>query len=242
MGDPRVMVVDDNIVVRSGLVSLLEAAGIEVVGEAGDGRTALELAERIRPDLVLLDVRMPLMDGISAAGGLSRVAKVVMLTYTQDPGVVQAAIERGAVGYLVHGSFTAAELTAAVHDAMEGANPLSREAVSALVGAVHRDQVQSGTWDGSPVAPPPGHGASQRRARERFGLSAREAEVMELIVRGRTNGEIAERLFLAEKTVKNHINHIYAKLGVASRAGAIAHWLGTAEEQAGPPGGPDGPG
>jgi DNA-binding NarL/FixJ family response regulator len=221
---PRVMVVDDNPVVRQGLVSLLEASGIEVVGEAGDGRLALELAERVRPDLVLLDVRMPRLDGVAAAEVLSRGTRVLMLTYTDDPEVVRAAIGNGAAGYLVHGTFTAEELTTAVSDALDGANPLSRAAVSALVGAVRQERGQRAASETPPSArhprPPAGHG-----------LSTREAEVMGLIVRGRSNGEIARQLFLAEKTVKNHVNRIYAKLGVTSRAAAIAQWIGTAGEQ-----------
>jgi DNA-binding NarL/FixJ family response regulator len=218
---PRVLVVDDNLVVRSGLVSLLEASGIQVVGEAGDGRTAVDLAERLRPDLVLLDVQMPLLDGVAAAELLSRTTRVIMLTYTEDPGVVRAAIGNGAMGYLVHGSFTAEELTGAVHAAVAGTHPLSQVAVSALVGAVREHPAQD--------AVPPSAPAEQSPARDtgRFGLSAREAEVMELIVRGCSNSEIAGRLFLAEKTVKNHVNRIYAKLGVTSRGAAIAQWLGT---------------
>jgi DNA-binding NarL/FixJ family response regulator len=213
------MVVDDNPVVRQGLVSLLEASGIEVVGEAGDGRLAVELAGRLRPDLVLLDVRMPLLDGVTAARALSSVSRVLMLTYTDDPATVRAAIGNGAVGYLVHGTFTAEELTTAVNDAVGGSHPLSQAAVSALVGAVRQ-----GAERDRPQPP------AQGRPRERYGLSAREAEVMDLIVRGRSNGEIARKLFLAEKTVKNHVNRIYAKLGVTSRAAAIACWIGTAGE------------
>lgn len=217
---PRVMVVDDNLVVRSGLVSLLEVSGIQVVGEAGDGQTAVELAERVRPDLVLLDVQMPLLDGVAAAELLSRMTQVIMLTYTEDPQVIRTAIGNGASGYLVHGSFTAQELTDAVHSAIGGAHPLSQAAVSALVGAIRNDKAPMAT----PAVEPPRVSA---HARDRFELSAREAEVMQLIVQGRSNGQIAGQLFLAEKTVKNHVNRIYAKLGVTSRAAAIAQWLGT---------------
>jgi DNA-binding NarL/FixJ family response regulator len=213
---PRVLVVDDNPVVRSGLISLLEAAGLEVAGEAGDGRTAIELTERLRPDLVLLDVRMPVLDGVAAAKLLAHHTQVVMLTYTGDPETVRAAIGHGAVGYLVHGTFSAEELAAAVRTAVGGANPLSPEAVSALVAAVL-------------PAPPPG----PARIRERYGLSERESEVMDLIARGCSNTEVAGRLFLAEKTVKNHVNRIYAKLCVTSRGAAIARWLGTAGSDGG---------
>ncbi|GAA2159458.1 response regulator transcription factor [Actinomadura napierensis] len=218
MSATRVLVADDNVVVRSGLVSLLEAHGIEVVGEAGDGRRAVELTARLRPDLVLLDVRMPLMDGVAAAAEISPLAPVLMLTYTDDPGTVRAALGKGATGYLVHGAFTADELIAAVHNAAGGAHPLSPAAVSALVGAVREASEPAAPGSGTPPDAP--HGG--------FGLSAREAEVMRLIVQGASNGEIAGRLFLAEKTVKNHVNRIYAKLGVTSRGAAIARWIGTA--------------
>lgn len=217
MDTPRVLVVDDNLVVRSGLVSLLEASGLVVVGEAGDGETAMELTERLRPDLVLLDVQMPLLDGVSAAIRISRVSRVIMLTYTQEPDVIRAALNNGASGYLVHGTFTAKELADAVHSALNGANPLSPPAVSALVGMVRSD----------PVPPPPPPPPVPRRGRADHGLSAREVDVINLVAQGRSNGEIAGELFLSEKTVKNHINRIYAKLGVVSRGAAIATWLGT---------------
>lgn len=210
----RVMVVDDNPVVRSGLVSLLESNGrIVVVGEAGDGRRAVELAERIRPDLVLLDVRMPLVDGVEAAAPLSRIARVLMLTYTDDPDTVLASIRGGASGYLVHGAFSADELAQAVRDAVSGGNPLSPTAVSAVLRAVRSAPTESAA---RPAAP------------EDLGLSDREAEVMGLIAQGRSNREIARELVVSEKTVKNHVNRVFAKLGVPSRGAAIARWLGTA--------------
>ncbi|MQA85136.1 MAG: response regulator [Streptosporangiales bacterium] len=213
----RVLVVDDNPVVRSGLASLLEASGeIEVIGEAGDGRRAVELAEQVRPDVVLLDVRMPLVDGVEAAEPLSRVARVLMLTYTDDPDTVRSSIRRGACGYLVHGTFTAEELGRAVREAAAGAHPLSPAAASAVMDAVR--------------SAPSGTGVDSAAVRAGLGLSVREAEVMDLIARGRSNGEIARELFLSEKTVKNHVNRIYAKLSVESRGAAIARWLGTASE------------
>jgi DNA-binding NarL/FixJ family response regulator len=205
----RVIVADDNAVVRSGLVSLLEAGGVEVVGEVCDGEKAITLTERLRPDLVLLDVRMPLMDGVTATRQLAKTTRVLMLTYTDTPEIIRAAIGNGAAGYLVHGTFTPEELLGAVREVAGGANSLSPAAVAVLVGAV-RNQ----------AAPPQLPGS-------RFGLSAREIEVMELVAQGYPNGTIAARLFLADKTIKNHVNHIYAKLGVTTRAAAIALWLGS---------------
>src|SRR6266511_1543191 len=201
MNAPRVVVADDNPVVRSGLVSLLESEGIHVVVEAGDGRQAMELAERMRPDLVLLDIRMPVVDGVSAAKVISKTTPVVMLTYADRPALVRAAIRSGAAGYLVHGTFTPQELTAAVRAAAAGG----------LVGAVRRDPSQDDRL--------PPHQA-------RFGLSAREVDVMRLVAQGLPNSEISRRLFLAEKTVKNHLTHIYEKLGVTTRAAAVVTWMG----------------
>jgi DNA-binding NarL/FixJ family response regulator len=210
----RVVVADDNPVVRSGLVSLLEATGeVEVVGEAADGRQAIELTERLRPDCVLLDVRMPLVDGVTAAEKLSGLTRVLMLTYTDEAEVIRSAVRNGASGYLVHGSFTTDQLTAAVRDVAAGAgNPLSPIAVTALMAAVKAPAQSS---------------AAESAERARYRLSAREAEVMELIAQGRANREIAAHLFLTEKTVKNHVNRIFAKLAVENRAAAIARWLGT---------------
>lgn len=215
----RVMVVDDNPVVRSGLVALLEISDdIQVIAEAGDGGRAVELAGHLKPDLVLLDVRMPLVDGVEAVGLLSPTTKVLMLTYTEEPDTIRAAIKGGATGYLVHGAFTADELEAAVRGAVAGTvNPLSPVAVSAVLDAVKS-------------APDPAEAAAHDPVllRAKLGLSAREADVMEHVAQGKTNGAIAKELFLSEKTVKNHVNRIYAKLGVENRAAAIALWLGNA--------------
>lgn len=215
----RVMVVDDNPVVRSGLVALLEAGDhVEVIAEAGDGRRAIELADHLHPDLVLLDVRMPLVDGVEAAGRLSQHTRVLMLTYTEDADVVRSAIRNGAVGYLVHGAFTADELEAAVFGAVAGtSNPLSPVAVTAVLDGIKNQTIADGPRDAQQLEL---HRAS-------LGLSSREAEVMDRMSAGLTNGEIAGELFLSEKTVKNHVNRIYAKIGVESRAAAIALWLGT---------------
>ncbi|MFI6518843.1 response regulator transcription factor [Spirillospora sp. NPDC050679] len=214
----RVLVVDDNPVVRAGLVALLETGGLEVAGEAVDGRHAVEQARLLRPDIVLLDVRMPEMDGVAAAGPLSELAKVLMLSYDTDAEVIGAAVRNGAAGYLVHGSFGVEELIAAIHDTVEDrASPLSPAASVAVVRALR---------GAGPAARPADRAAGPDC--DRWGLSRREAEVMDLIARGRANGEIAAMLVLSEFTVKNHVNRIFAKLGVRTRGAAIARWLGTA--------------
>jgi len=211
MSPITVLAVDDNIVVRAGLVTLLETSDdIRVIGEAGDGVQAVEQTRKLRPDVVLLDVRMPVRDGVSTIEELASLTKVVMLTHTEDPEVVQTALLRGASGYLVHGHFTLDELTRALREVVHSnGNPLSPVAATALVSSLRSFPVPRG-----PVDP-----AS-------LGLTPREAEVLAAIARGLSNAEIAAELFLSEKTVKNHINRIFRKLGVTSRAAAIARWNG----------------
>jgi DNA-binding NarL/FixJ family response regulator len=206
----RVLIVDDNAVLRRGVASLLEVAdGIQVVGEAGTGKEAIALAKECSPDVVLLDVRMPVMDGIEAAGPLSKIAKVMMLTYSEDEERVSAAIRAGASGYLVHGRFTPEELERAVTDLAAGRNVISPAVVSVVFDALRE-------------------GPGIKRETGPAALTEREAEIMNLLAQGRSNGAIAGELFISEKTVKNHINRIYAKLGVANRAEAIAAHLGVA--------------
>lgn len=206
----RVLIVDDNAVLRRGVASLLEAAdGIEVVGEAGTGKEAIAKAKEVAPDVVLLDVRMPVMDGIAAAGPLSKIARVMMLTYAEDEERVSKAIKAGASGYMVHGRFTPEELEQAVVDLAQGRNVISPSVVSVVF-----DALREGPGGGAPEGP--------------VALTEREAEIMNLLAQGRSNGAIATELFISEKTVKNHINRIYAKLGVANRAEAIAAHLGVA--------------
>lgn len=223
----RALVVDDNVVVRAGLVALLEATGeATVIGEAGNGREAIEMAQRDRPDIVLLDVRMPVVDGVEAVEHLSRIAPTVMLTHEEDAEVIRSTLQRGAAGYLVHGNFTAELLLNSIRDAIAGGNPLSPLVVSTLVQGVRQGPEPTSETEGARVAAserPASPGAPQD-ARARFDLSQREAEVMELIVQGKSNAEISKELFLAEKTIKNNINRIFAKLQVTSRPAAMAKW------------------
>jgi DNA-binding NarL/FixJ family response regulator len=207
-----VMVVDDNPVVLMGLVALLETADdVKVVGTAGDGRQAIDLARQLRPDIVLLDVRMPDVDGVRAARPLAEISRVLMLSYNEDSESIRNSIQAGACGYLVHGSFSPDDLVTAIRDIVAGrANPLSAVAARVVVESLQSARGGRPAGDGG------------------LGLSTREVEVMRLITQGRSNGEIAAELVLSEKTVKNHVSRIYAKLGVRTRAAAIARWLGTA--------------
>ncbi|WP_242903253.1 response regulator [Actinomadura terrae] len=218
----RALVVDDNPVVRAGLATLLRAGDVDVVGEAVDGAHALEEAERLRPDIVLLDVRMPGVDGVTAAGPLSALAKVLMLSYDTDSDVIGQAIRNGATGYLVHGAFSVDELLNAVHDTVAGrSSPLSPPASRAVVEALRGGEIPPPPPQPAPPPPPV-------PVVDNCGLSPREAEVMDLIAQGHSNGEIAARLVVSEYTVKNHVNRIFAKLGVRTRGAAMARWLGTA--------------
>ena len=200
-----VVVVDDNAVIRMGLRSLLEASGLmRWVGEAADGEEAVRVVRATQPDVVLMDVRMPRRDGVQVTAEVRAWSRVLMLTYSDAPEVVRAALDAGAHGYLVHGHFSAAELERAVQAVASGSVLLSAPAAAALR-----------------VAPAPAPAAP----RSDLGLSERQREIMELVAQGRTNGAIAKECFLSEKTVKNHVNHIFARLGVSTRAEAVAVWL-----------------
>lgn len=216
----RVLIADDNPVVRAGLAALLTATeGIEVVAEAADGREALRLTRLHAPQVVVLDVRMPGVDGISALPHLVSLVPVLMLTYSRESEIVREALLLGAGGYLVHGEFTPDDLIRAVRDVREGRPHFTPSAASALLTELRTSSQPQRT-----VA------QSSERLHNSvvFGLSSREVEIMELIASGMNNQQIAATCFISEKTVKNHINRIFAKLQSATRSEAIARWLGTA--------------
>jgi DNA-binding NarL/FixJ family response regulator len=203
----RVLIVDDHAVVREGLRTFLGLQdGIEVVGEAFDGRDALEQAERLRPDVVLMDLVMPRLDGVGAMRELrdrlpaSRV--IVLTSFTQDDRLLPA-IQAGAAGYLLK-NVEPKELARAVRAAHAGEALLDPSVAARLVEAIS-DRAQAVSSD------PP----------ER--LTRREREVLELIARGRSNKRIAFELGISEKTVKTHVGHLFAKLGVADRTQAALY-------------------
>ncbi|WP_171109999.1 MULTISPECIES: response regulator transcription factor [Streptomyces] len=244
----RVVVADDNPVVRAGLTALLSGReDITVVAEAADGREAYEAARAHHPDVILLDVRMPGVDGIAALPYLVKLAPVVMLTYSREPEIVEEALRRGADGYLVHGEFTADQLVAAVRDIEQGRPHFTPTAAGALLAQLRGTQSATANSEPhtSPERSPVGLGrtptppispenlsqvqpamAQSSSYRSRFQLSAREAEIMDLIASGMNNQHIAATCFISEKTVKNHINRIFAKLHSTSRSEATAKWLG----------------
>lgn len=207
----RVLIVDDNQVVRMGLRSLLDTEPtIDVVGEADNGNDAVRLNAELNPDVVLCDVRMPGLDGVGAAAQMSPTTNVVMLTYSDDLDVIRGAMAAGATGYLVHGSHQSDEIVAAVVSASRGSSVLGPAAAKALL---------ADSRSGRPTPERP-HAAL---------LTAREVEVMDHVASGLTNREIARTCFLAEKTVKNHLNNIFPKLAVTTRAEAVSLWLGASK-------------
>ncbi|MFJ9564394.1 response regulator [Streptomyces fuscichromogenes] len=232
----RVLVADDNPVIRAGLTAVLSAADdLTVVAEAEDGRAAYEAALHHRPDVILLDVRMPGVDGMAALPHLVRVAPVMMLTYSDETDLVQEAVRLGAGGYLVHGEFTTQQLTQAVRDVGAGRPHFTPTATNALLAHVRGDATAHTKAKLRPLTRnfrtqtlsqlQPSMGQSSQ---SRFQLSGREAEIMDFIASGMTNQQIAAVCFISEKTVKNHINRIFAKLHTTTRAQATAKWLGVA--------------
>jgi DNA-binding NarL/FixJ family response regulator len=212
-----VLVVDGNPGVRAALRGILAATDeVRVVAEAGDGREAVALARRLRPTVTLLDYRMPVADALSVIGGLSEYSAVLVLTSDSSPELIENMLRGGARGYLVHGEFDPQELRRAVLAVAGGQGWLSPVAVS-VATSVLRDQVSREQALHDRLQ-------RDRQARSRFGLTRREQDVLELLCEGLSNAAIAQRLVLTEKTVKNHLHHIFAKLQVANRTEAVVRW------------------
>ena len=209
----RVLVADDQAVVRQGVVLLLStSADIEVAGEASDGQEALRLALDLKPDVALVDLRMPGLDGaqvterIVTAGAGTRV--LILTTYADDDAVLPA-LRAGAVGYLTK-DVTGESLLAAVRDVAAGRTVLDPAVQQRLIELVVAD----------PAAPGPGAPAAPSADVE--GLTRREADVVRLVAQGLNNRQVAKEMFVSEATVKTHLNHILAKLAMQDRAALIA--------------------
>ncbi|GAA1017615.1 DNA-binding response regulator [Acrocarpospora pleiomorpha] len=204
----RVLVVDDQQLIRESIASLLDIQpGITVVGMAGDGRAAVDLVLTLSPDVVLMDVRMPTMDGIEAVAVLrdrAPACRVVMLTTFDDEEYVVAALRAGASGYLLKDR-PSRELADAVRLAHAGVVQFDPAAAARLTSALTRT-----------TAPPPADQAGHT-------LTSREVEVLRLVATGSTNREIARRLYLSEGTVKNHISRILGRLGLRDRTQAAVY-------------------
>jgi DNA-binding NarL/FixJ family response regulator len=204
----RVLVVDDQELVRAGLRAILEASGVDVVGEAGDGTAAVRLAAEMQPEVVLMDVRMPVLDGIEAtrrirSGGEDPPRVLVLTTFDLDEYVFEA-LRAGASGFLLKDA-PRAELLRAIDVIADGEALLAPTATRRLVEDFARRRA---------TAPPVS-------ARSLDVLTPRERDVLELIARGLSNGEIADRLVVGEATVKTHVGRVLAKLGLRDRVQAV---------------------
>src|SRR5215210_1761100 len=199
----RILIADDHAVVRQGLRMFLgRDPELEVVGEAADGAAAVRLARELQPDVVLMDLLMPVMDGVAATGEIRRAlpdTEVLALTSVLERASVVGAVRAGAIGYLPKDT-RAAELRRAIKAAAAGRVQLSPEASALLLREVRE-----------PARPPA------------EALTGREAEVLRLLAEGRANKEIARALGVAEDTVKTHVRHLLAKLGVQSRTQAALY-------------------
>ncbi|MGY0491187.1 response regulator [Streptomyces sp. WG-D5] len=197
-GNLRVVVVDDHTVMRAGVVALLAPeSGVEVVGEADDGRSGVALVEELRPDVALLDLRMPGLDGVAATerivAGPSRTRVLILTTYDTDTEI-ERAVEAGAIGYLLKDT-TREQLVDAIRSAARGETVLAPRVAQKLVAKMRRPAQTA--------------------------LTAREVDVLTAVADGLSNPDIAKRLVIGEATVKTHLLRIFAKLDVGDRTRAV---------------------
>jgi DNA-binding NarL/FixJ family response regulator len=200
----RLLLVDDHKMLRDGLRRSLEEYGFDVVGEADDGQAGVRMAGALHPDVVLMDVSMPILDGVEATRQVrlvSPASQVVMLTMHSDGEVMARAIQAGAIGYLVKDCSTE-DVVAAVRLAASGESILSSELASSMLSEVKKEEAATAKGSG-PV------------------ISAREEEVLQLIADGLSLPEVSAQLFISTKTVKNHLASIYAKLDARDRTQAV---------------------
>ena len=216
----RLAIVDDHDLAREGLRDMLaDEPNIEVVGEAANGREAIALCSRLRPDLILMDVRMPEMDGLSATREIKQkypTTSVLMVTMHEDPDYLLEALRAGAAGYILKDA-SQQEVVSAVQQVYSGESPLDPELAARLL----RQLAAEGKDREGTFRAPEGRGEGQRIEP----LTPRELEILELLKEGYTNRQIARELFISPGTVKNHVEHIIAKLGVSDRTQAVVRGL-----------------
>jgi DNA-binding NarL/FixJ family response regulator len=209
----RIVIADDHGLVRQGFRGMLaREEGFEVVGEAEDGREAVEICSRLRPDLVLMDVRMPKMDGLAATREIKKrhpKTSVLMVTMQENPDYL---LKAGAAGYVLKGSPNS-QIMSAIRGVPEGEYPLNQE----LAMYVIRHLAGGNAQDTKPSSDSQSH---KRPAPLPHSLTKRELEVLRLLAQGQTNQEIAQSLFVSTLTVKTHVHHIIGKLEVSDRTQA----------------------
>ena len=225
----RVLIADDHSLVREGMRAMLARdPGLEVVGEAENGRQALEMCRELRPDLVLMDVRMPKLDGMAATQAIKEEypsISVLIVTTHESPEYLMDAIRAGAAGYVLKDS-TKQELLDAVRRVLDGESPLNQElAMQLLQRLTDEDRRQTER--------PVESGKKRREERLAEPLTDREVEVLRLLVLGKTNREVAQSLRLSLSTIKSHVQRLITKLGVSDRTQAAvrAVELGLLAEQ-----------
>ena len=221
----RVLIADDQRLMREGLRIILDdAPDIEVIGEAENGLIATQIAENQHPDVILMDIRMPLLDGIEATERIGKQAvprpRILLLTTFDTPELVVEGMRAGAVGYLLK-DCGSEELCSAVRAVARGQVLLQASSVAQLLAGLYAQESQGIKTSKD---------ASLATEAEKIGLTTRELEVVRLIAQGHSNTEIAAELFVSDATVKTHINHIFSKLGARDRSQVIikARQLGLA--------------
>jgi len=211
----RVLLADDHTMLRDALRRAMQGADLSVVGEAGDGEEAVRLASALRPDVIVMDVTMPVLDGVEATRQIHRThpeIPVVMLTMHADPDVVNRALAAGAAGYLVKDA-SMSEVVAAVRLAASGDTTLSVDFAQSMLHEVHRLNIET-------QAAKPDEKPEPERPAEQI-ITKREEEVLQLIAEGLSTPEVAAKLYISIKTVKNHLASIYAKLDSRDRTQAV---------------------
>ena len=206
-GPTRLVIVDDHELARAGLRSMLaDQRGLELVGEAANGEEAIAICHRLQPDIALIDIRMPKLNGLETCRAIKHECpgtSVILITIHENPDYLLEALKVGAAGYLLK-DITQRELLSALRQVRSGESILDKELMVRLLLRLTSETL-----------------AHAEAAPER--LSAREMQVLQLLVKGQTNPEIARNLTVSVSTVKNHVEHILAKLGVSDRTQAAVH-------------------